>query len=183
MKLNEALGPPATWWVMGILLILFSANCSLHKKNIEEPVEKEATNNTVEQRDQVAIKADNSFCYVCHLNYDGEELTTDHEQAGIGCAKCHGRSYDHCGDENNITPPEIMYPKVKINPTCMMCHPKHEIRHVADHKMLLESTETIFDSADDNDDQIYCTGCHAEDHRINVRTIRWNKETGELIKE
>ena len=168
---------------MSILLILFSANCSLQKKDVEEPVEKEAINNPVEQRDQNAIKADNSFCYVCHLNYDGEKLTADHEQAGIGCANCHGRSFDHCGDENNITPPEIMYPRAKINPTCMMCHPRHEIHHVASHKKLLAGAKTVFDLADDSGNQIYCTDCHAKDHRINVRTIRWDKETGELLKD
>jgi len=174
MKLNEALGPPATWWVMGILLILFSANCSLHKKNIEEPVEKEATNNTVEQRDQVAIKADNSFCYVCHLNYDGEQLTADHEWAGIGCEECHGRSYDHCNDENNITPPEIMYPAAKINPFCMSCHPETELKQQDAHQPILSDLAK---------QQTYCTVCHGAEHRMSVRNVRWNKATGELLDE
>jgi len=159
--------------IVSSLLLAFAASCS---------IDKQAANDSERKHNEKGFVA-NVFCSACHYGFSDEELARTHEKAGIGCERCHGESERHRSDENNITPPEIMYPKAKINPTCMMCHPKHEIRHVADHKMLLESTETIFDSADDNDDQIYCTGCHAEDHRINVRTIRWNKETGELLKE
>jgi len=124
----------------------------------------------------------NQFCSACHYGFSDEELARTHEQAGIGCERCHGESERHRSDEDNITPPEIMYPKAKINPTCMMCHPRHEIRHESSHKTLLSGAKTIFDSADEGGDQIYCTDCHAAEHRINVRTIRWNKQTGEMLK-
>lgn len=64
----------------------------------------------------------------------------------------------------------------------MKHNPRHEIRHVADHKALLAGAKTVFDSVDEGGIQMYCTDCHAMHHRINVRTIRWNKETGELLK-
>ena len=125
--------------------------------------------------------ADNSRCYVCHINYEEEALTFVHAMADIGCEQCHGSSDAHCADEDNITPPEIMYPKAKINPTCMMCHPRAEIKHVSDHASLLAGAETIFDKS--NSQKQYCTDCHGKDHRINVRTIRWNKATGELLEK
>ncbi len=75
-----------------------------------------------------------------------------------------------------------MYPKDKINPTCMMCHPRHEIEHVPTHETLLAGAKTALDSAEKADGgRIYCTDCHAKDHRIKVRVIRWNKATGERL--
>lgn len=125
----------------------------------------------------------NVFCSACHYGFSDEKLARTHELAGIGCERCHGESERHRSDENNITPPEIMYPRAKINPTCMMCHPRHEIRLVADHKALLAGAKTVFDSVDEGGNKMYCTDCHVMHHRINIRTIRWNKETGELLKE
>ncbi len=74
-----------------------------------------------------------------------------------------------------------MYPKAKINPTCMMCHPRGKIKHVSLHAFFLAGAETIFDKS--NDQKQYCTDCHGKDHRINVRTIQWNKATGELLEK
>jgi hypothetical protein len=184
------------------LLIVLAASCSLEKRAIDDSGQNHIEERSDEQ--QVApgvvsrassprfeggtpstrvVFVANQFCSACHYGFGDEELARTHELAGIGCERCHGESERHRSDENNITPPEIMYPKAKINPTCMMCHPRHEIRDVASHKTLLAGAKTVFDSADEGANQMYCTDCHAKDHRINVRTIRWNKETGELIKE
>lgn len=173
--------------VSGLLLVL-AASCSLEKWTMDGSEQKHIEEGSCKQ--QIAEEPSkkkgfvaNEFCSACHYGFDDEKLARTHEQAGIGCERCHGESERHRSDEDNITPPEIMYPKAKINPTCMMCHPRHEIRHVEHHKTLLAGAKTIFDSADEDGDQIYCTDCHAKHHRINVRTIRWNKETGELLKE
>ena len=56
--------------------------------------------------------ADNSYCIVCHLNYETEKLTTGHQIAGVGCAKCHGESEKHSGDEDGLTPPDVMFAQV-----------------------------------------------------------------------
>jgi len=94
----------------------------------------------------------------------------------------------HRSDEDNVTPPEIMYPKAKINPTCMMCHPRHEIQEIEDHKPLLAGADTIFDEdfeaspSGPADAKQYCTDCHGTKHRMKVRIVRWNKATGELIE-
>jgi hypothetical protein len=164
------------------LLLVFAASCSLHKQAADDSEHKHSNEDSGEHSEKEGFVA-NVFCSACHYGFSDEELALTHEKAGIGCERCHGESERHRSDEDNITPPEIMYPRAKINPTCMMCHPRHEIKHVVRHKELLSGAKTVFDSVDEDSNQIYCTDCHAKDHRINVRTIRWNKETGELIEE
>jgi len=110
--------------------------------------------------------ADNSRCYHCHLNYMDEELAVVHARALIGCADCHGNCDEHIADESwasggNGTPPEIMYPREKINPFCLECHPKDEIDEL-EHKGLFAGTSK----------EEYCTDCHG-DHRLAERKCKW----------
>jgi hypothetical protein len=116
--------------------------------------------------------ADNSRCHVCHINYDEEELALNHELWGVSCESCHGASDAHCSDENNITPPDIMYSKASINPSCMKCHPKDEIIEEGHHMPLLLGTATQMK---------YCTDCHGREHRVAVRMVQWDKKTGKLL--
>lgn len=159
-------------------LLVFTANCSFEKKTPVEPTLKHAKEQSPEQKAKKEIFVANQFCSACHYGFGNEELARTHERAGIGCERCHGESERHRSDEDNATPPEIMYPKERINPTCMMCHPRNEIKHVSRHQPVLAGAETIFDKPTN---QKYCTDCHAKNHRINVRTIRWNKATGEIL--
>ena len=157
-------------------LLLFTASCSLEKKTSDDFTLKQSKEQSSKNEPFTA----NQFCAACHYGFGNEELARTHERAGIGCERCHGESERHRSDEDNITPPEIMYPKQRINPTCMMCHPRNEIKHVSSHNNLLSGAETIFDTYVSRKN---CTDCHATDHRIKVRSIRWNKATGELIKK
>ncbi len=116
--------------------------------------------------------ADNSRCHVCHMNYEVEELAVTHAKANIGCEKCHGASDAHCSDEDNITPPEIMFPRAKINGSCMTCHPKGRL-DIKAHKPVLEALAQ---------NKKVCTDCHG-DHRLAHRTRRWDKATGKLIED
>ena len=116
--------------------------------------------------------ADNSRCYVCHINYEEEALTFVHARADIGCEQCHGSSDAHCSDEDNITPPDIMYPAAKIDSFCMSCHPKGKI-DVPVHKSVL---------ADIGTEEGGCTNCHGE-HRLSHRTRKWDKTTGKLLED
>ena len=50
------------------------------------------------------MKVDNFACYVCHGNYEDEELVLSHGKEEVGCIDCHGKSYPHRNDEDNITP-------------------------------------------------------------------------------
>jgi len=116
--------------------------------------------------------ADNSRCHVCHINYADEVLAVTHARADINCEQCHGASDAHCSDEDNITPPDIMYPAAKNRPFCMSCHPKEKIA-IAVHKSVLSDT-----CAKEGN----CTDCHGE-HRLGYRTRKWDKSTGRLIED
>ncbi len=183
------------WATMGTssFLLAWLANCSFVNLSrlstaavaeANEPAEQAspADDYYAQQKTFVA----NPFCKACHLDFDEDELALDHELAGIGCERCHGESLRHRSDEGNITPPQLMYPKERINPTCMMCHPRHEIRHVEDHQPILETGLSIFESEEPSEEAghtaRYCTDCHGPDHRMQVRTVRWNKATGEILE-
>jgi len=112
--------------------------------------------------------ADNSRCHVCHLNYASEQLAVEHAAANIGCERCHGKSDAHCGDEDNVTAPEILYAKAAINLSCFECHPRDDLSAV--HEPFLAGGTK----------EKYCTDCHGK-HRLAVRTRRWDPETGKLI--
>ena len=110
--------------------------------------------------------ADNSRCFVCHLNYMQEDIAVRHARANIGCVRCHGDCDAHIADESwasggNGTAPGIMYPRDKINPFCMGCHPKDKMpaaRHAAFFAGTAKETS--------------CTDCHGK-HRLATRKCRW----------
>ncbi len=111
-------------------------------------------------------EADNSRCFVCHINYMQEDIAVVHARANIGCAGCHGKSDEHIADESwasggNGTAPETMFPKPNINPFCMGCHTKDKI-DTDQHKPLFANIE-----------KMVCTDCHGE-HRITTpRKCKW----------
>ena len=117
---------------------------------------------------------DNSRCHVCHINYSEEKFAIRHARNDIGCETCHGESDAHCGDEDNITPPDIMFAKEKINPSCLDCHDAEMLKEHKEHTKVLAGTATK---------NKYCTDCHAESHRLKYRTRQWDKNAGELIED
>jgi hypothetical protein len=118
--------------------------------------------------------ADNSRCFACHMNFEEDGFTLTHARADVGCERCHGPSDAHCNDEDNITPPDIMYPAAKVVPLCTHCHARERLDPVM-HEPFLDGTA--------QEDLPRCTECHGEEHRIGYRTRRWNKVTGELIQD
>ncbi len=150
--------------------------------------------------------AENTACFVCHANYMTEFLANRHAKADIGCVNCHGVSSAHRNDENNITPPEIMYSAEKIDPFCQDCHEAHDIPpkkiianwakkirdkansscrgcheddDVPPEKVVARWKERGLDKTDPN--EIVCTDCHG-DHRMKVRTVIWDKKSGKLLR-
>ena len=121
---------------------------------------------------EIPEPADNSYCYVCHANYQDEYLTRVHLPVGVGCELCHGMSDEHSADEDGLVPPEIMWPKEWINATCAECHPRDELARQDGHREFL--TDPIPGET--------CTDCHGENHRLNVRTRVWDRKTGELLQ-
>ena len=109
--------------------------------------------------------ADNSRCFVCHINYANEDIAVTHARQDMGCAYCHGESDEHIADESwswggNGTPPTIMYTRDKINPFCLGCHSGDKLSAVP-HKSILEGSS-----------EKYCTDCHGE-HRLKSRRCKW----------
>jgi hypothetical protein len=121
--------------------------------------------------------ADNSYCMVCHLNYENEKLTKSHQPAGIGCEKCHGMSAKHSADEDGLTPPDIMYPQTEVNRFCLSCHGKEKERLLKEtakeHKEFFAKTAA----------ELFCTDCHGEHHRLKHRTRVWDKTTRKLVRD
>jgi hypothetical protein len=110
--------------------------------------------------------ADNSRCFVCHVNYMQEKIAVNHANAGIGCVRCHGTSDAHIADESwasggNGTAPDRMYPRDKINPACMECHARNKI-DAPQHQAVLADTEG----------KQVCTDCHGS-HRLPQRRCKW----------
>ncbi len=122
------------------------------------------------------MKADNQSCYVCHDNYQEEELVVSHGVEDVGCIDCHGKSFAHRDDEDNITPPEVMYPRAKINACCQDCHDMHDV----------SATDVIArwqerDLSKLAPKELVCTDCHGS-HRLKRRMVRWDKQTGKLLE-
>ncbi len=111
--------------------------------------------------------ADNSRCFVCHLNYDEEVFVRWHAWGGVGCEKCHGPSDDHCGDEGHETAPDIMYSKESMPAACWECHP--EVKPPRGYK-----------PATPEDAKKACTDCHGN-HRLPERIRHWDKKTRKLL--
>jgi hypothetical protein len=120
--------------------------------------------------------ADNSACQVCHMNYAAEPLAVQHAQVAVGCVNCHGTSYAHRNDENNTTPPEKIYAREKIDPLCQGCHQQ---KHDVPARKVIE--RWMSQKLDKIDPQILvCTDCHGA-HRLTLRSVRWDKNTGKLL--
>jgi len=178
------------------VLLVIAASCSLEKtRSQNSPVQSADAQQHHQDHGDAAKPAPaasstgfvaNPFCIACHADFQEEKLALRHERAGIGCERCHGESDRHRSNEANLTPPEIMYPRAKINPTCMMCHPRDQINRVDQHAVTLAGAQTVLNDAGEaaqtKDHKKVCTSCHGEHHQMNRRTIRWNKATGELLK-
>jgi hypothetical protein len=109
--------------------------------------------------------ADNSACYVCHVNYEHESLVVEHARENVGCVKCHGESIAHRNDEDNITPPDIMFPTEAIDRNCVQCHETHD---APARKVLARWQERC--PLKENPEDLVCTDCHGE-HRLRFRTV------------
>ncbi len=120
---------------------------------------------------EAAAVANNQTCFVCHGNFVGDKFIVSHAKAGIGCPKCHGASDAHTDDEDNITPPNIMYTKQQVNPMCSECHPQEKVSRKAHNPVFARATP---------EGKRYCTDCHSK-HKANRRSTFWDKATGELL--
>ena len=116
----------------------------------------------------------NARCHVCHMNYAKEKLAVTHARAKVSCEKCHGHCNEHCSDEDNVTPPTVLFARSKIVPACMVCHAVKALAKVDKHRPFLAGKAPAAKKV--------CTDCHGN-HRLKVRTRRWDKLTGTLISD
>lgn len=119
--------------------------------------------------------ADNLACYCCHANYEEEQFVVYHAKANVGCVKCHGQSYAHRDDENNVTPPDTMFPPETIEANCKECHETHD----APAKDVIARWQERCPKKT-KPEELLCMDCHGK-HRLELRTVRWDKRTGKLI--
>jgi hypothetical protein len=160
--------------------------------------DKQAAAKDPKEKAEPIEPADNSYCLVCHLNYENEKLTHKHQIVGVGCAKCHGPSEKHSGDEDGLTAPDIIYAHEDVNKFCMTCHPQEKLAKSKNHKDLmpailadqgkLKADKSPAKSAGkagklEAEDRLVCTECHGENHRMEVRTRKWDKKTRKLISD
>ncbi|MBT3199054.1 MAG: hypothetical protein HN350_03970, partial [Phycisphaerales bacterium] len=125
-------------------------------------------------------EADNSFCYVCHINFKKEPFVLQHRAANIGCSDCHGESLPHADDEDNATAPMIMYTKQVVNASCGKsgCHSEKRMKKVTSHKAWYAAGGPK--GSDTKTGKKYCTDCHGM-HKIDERQRKWDKKTKILI--
>ena len=69
---------------------------------------------------------DNSLCFVCHIDFDGEEIVAKHVPHGITCASCHGECTAHMADEMIMTKPDILHGRAEVDSLCRKCHGTHK---------------------------------------------------------
>jgi hypothetical protein len=119
--------------------------------------------------------ADNTACLVCHANFKNEALASSHATQGLACTNCHGPSVAHRNDEANVIPPDVMFPTAAIDEACARCHDSHDVEPRVVIQRFLERSPGKTDIK-----SLVCTQCHGE-HRLAVRTVRWDKQTGKLL--
>lgn len=113
-----------------------------------------------------ASTADNSRCFVCHLNYATDELAVTHAQTGFGCAYCHRESSEHIADESwtsggTGTAPDRIFRPEQVKPFCLRCH---------ELGSLSREVHTSVASQDSTEGR--CTLCHG-DHLLENRITNW----------
>jgi hypothetical protein len=124
---------------------------------------------------EVGGLAENQACHVCHENYRDEPLVQVHAEAEVGCVECHGDSFAHRNDENHTTPPDVMFSAAKIDSGCAECHVEHD---APARKVIARMQERCPEKTDPS--TINCTDCHGK-HRLERRTVVWDKDTGKLL--
>ncbi|HPD16161.1 MAG TPA: DUF1080 domain-containing protein [Planctomycetota bacterium] len=94
------------------------------------------------------VPSPDSACFVCHANFEGEKIAKKHADSKAdklareedeehlrppkdrpkkaGCAGCHGPCFDHRSDEDNVTPPDVMYTRGEVKAACLQCHIPHK---------------------------------------------------------
>ncbi|MBN2291722.1 MAG: hypothetical protein JXM70_04815 [Pirellulales bacterium] len=95
------------------------------KSSAKKDAEKKGKEEETPQIDPMSV---NATCYVCHMAFVHEEISSQHFEEKITCVKCHGLSAKHANDENiGATKPDIMYKRDEVDKMCEKCHEDHDV--------------------------------------------------------
>ncbi len=160
--------------VLGLIIAVGGYGCETNQDEAATDNDSAAESVVHEETEPVEYEeAENSFCYVCHLNFQDEPFATKHQKVNVGCVDCHGDSDQHSADEAHIIPPDTMYKKSEINESCLaVCHSKEELEEFKTHRKLFAGKDPK---------NKYCTDCHGK-HSIPERHRVWDKDTKKLIE-
>lgn len=128
------------------------------KGNAAKPIAKPSVSST---KPATKAAADNSICFVCHLELQKEQLTVSHQAENIGCVRCHGSSADHMHDEMLMTKPDQLFGRQEVDAMCGKCHEEP-------HKEKAKEVKAFLDQWRGKDrpngrvvsDRSICTDCH-----------------------
>jgi hypothetical protein len=118
-----------------------------------------AAADTKEEPPELDPLSANGACYICHMTFVKEDLAKVHLAAKISCADCHGLSDKHANDEDiGATKPDIVYPRDKVDASCLKCHEEHDAPAAQVVARFLERKLPLQTAA-------ICTECHGT-HKI-----------------
>ncbi len=145
---------------------LYAASTDAADSNADSPAQKTACASPqpdhTQQPDGAAVidpLGPNAACYVCHITFVHEELSTGHQAKKVTCVTCHGLSAGHANDEKiGATPPDVRYARGQIDAACRKCHEHH---NVPAREVLVRFLERKLPARAEP----VCTDCHGR-HRI-----------------
>lgn len=115
---------------------------------------------------EAEAKKANARCYECHIDFKEEELTEEHQEHGVTCARCHGPSEPHMADEVRKTPPDAIFRGQAMKVFCLTCHSPaaypSEKMHAREIKKARKSGEP----------ERACTACHGYHELIDTEAVK-----------
>jgi len=121
---NERRVMRLVWTKAGVAALAVAAGVVLIAATDEE-------RQRIKEAEEAVLKS-NSPCMVCHIDFDEEELTVQHQKAEVMCAACHGACLAHMNDEMAATRPDRLFGRAEVDEMCLECHSEHEDQKAVD---------------------------------------------------
>jgi len=115
---------------------------------------------------EAAAKKVNKVCYECHMDFEDEELSSEHEEHGVTCVRCHGRSQPHMDDEVRKTPPDAIFRGASMKVLCLTCH--DPAKHAREKMHASEAAAAKKTGRPERT----CTTCHGEHELVDTEKFK-----------
>ena len=145
--------------IIVIISLAFTVSCSPEASTDRRARVKPMAAGEVSLPEAQDFPEDNSLCILCHMDFDFEEITARHAEAGITCAHCHGESVAHMHDETLMTSPDILYGRSEVEGMCGHCHSGHSQPTVV-QAFLDEWRGRKRENGRGINEESICTDCH-----------------------